>query len=425
MASSFTIVNNTPLSAAALSIINHTSDNIISVEETQTPTSSIHTKWELRIVIQENGIISTFIYECHVDTNSTAPIQYSLFPRVISSAPPVQMNAPASMPAMHQKTGAVANSAISTVSSPTVMQFGNYHVQTTPYHNCNLHLAHNAEGQPVLCRLIRGNDANALARFNSREGPALFALRAATLGNNCPCLVRILEQIDNPDTADKLVVFQNLISGYQFTRLSLLMQQNPTGFQEQFAMSLFVRIAHAVMECHNAGVCVRDITPQRIFVYRHQVDGNIRISTVLADLSQAMVVPASGIISDRSGTPAYVAPEIMQHASYNAYYADAWSLGVLLHVLLTGHLPWPTSVTPSQLLFMITGVTPTINLLDNIHVSQEARALVAGLMNRNLNQRITVANAINSAAAILSIPANFTTNATDDNKDKDPSSGAN
>jgi MAP/microtubule affinity-regulating kinase len=203
------------------------------------------------------------------------------------------------------------------------------------------------------------------------------------------------------------------------------MQQNPTGLQEQFAMSLFVRIAHAVMDCHNAGVCVRDITPRRIFVYRIQVDGQTRISTVLADLSQAMVVPASGMISDRSGTPAYVAPEIMQYASYNAYYADAWSLGVLLHVLLTGHLPWPTSVTPSQLLFMITGVTPTINLLDNIHVSQEARALVAGLMNRNLNQRITVANAINSAAAILSIPANFTTNATDDNKDKDPSSGAN
>jgi hypothetical protein len=69
-------------------------------------------------------------------------------------------------------------------------------------------------------------------------------------------------------------------------------------------------------------------------------------------------------------------------------------------------------------------VTPTINLLDNIHVSQEARALVAGLMNRNLGQRITVANAINSAAAILSIPANFTANATY-NKDKDPSSGAN
>jgi serine/threonine protein kinase len=326
------------------------------------------------------------------------------------------MNAPASMPVMHQQTGAVS-------IPPTVIQFGNYQVQTTPYYNCNLHLAHNTEGQPVLCRLIRGNDANALARFNSREGPALFALRAAALGNICPCLVRILEQIDNPDTGDKLVVFQNLISGYQFTRLSLLMQQNPTGFQEQFAMSVFLQIAHAVMECHNAGVCVRDITPNSIFVYRHQVDGNIRISTVLADLSQAMVVPASGMISDRRGIPAYVSPEILQHASYNGYYADAWALGVLLHVLLTGRLPWPTSVTPAQLLFMITGATPTINLLDNIHVSQEARALVAGLMNRNLEQRLTVVNAIRSAAAILSMQYNLAVNATE-NKDKDPSSGA-
>ena len=42
----------------------------------------------------------------------------------------------------------------------------------------------------------------------------------------------------------------------------------------------------------------------------------------------------SGVMATACGTPGYVAPEILQGHPYS-FACDIWSLGCLLHVLLT------------------------------------------------------------------------------------------
>lgn len=48
-------------------------------------------------------------------------------------------------------------------------------------------------------------------------------------------------------------------------------------------------------------------------------------------------------LTDITGTPEYMAPEVLM--GYYGPEADWWSLGVLLHIMLTGELPFWQSKT--------------------------------------------------------------------------------
>jgi len=41
-------------------------------------------------------------------------------------------------------------------------------------------------------------------------------------------------------------------------------------------------------------------------------------------------------ITDGSGTPTYMAPEVLSEKPYDPYAADIWSLGILLFTFLNG-----------------------------------------------------------------------------------------
>ncbi len=43
------------------------------------------------------------------------------------------------------------------------------------------------------------------------------------------------------------------------------------------------------------------------------------------------------------GTPTYTAPEVWGQGEYHGKVADVWSLGVTLHVMVFGHLPYPAA----------------------------------------------------------------------------------
>ena len=50
---------------------------------------------------------------------------------------------------------------------------------------------------------------------------------------------------------------------------------------------------------------------------------------------------------EHSGTPAYIAPEIIKDKGYKGFKADLWSAGVVLFTLVCGHLPFEDSNTQS------------------------------------------------------------------------------
>uniref|UniRef100_A0A9L0J3G7 non-specific serine/threonine protein kinase n=1 Tax=Equus asinus TaxID=9793 RepID=A0A9L0J3G7_EQUAS len=62
-------------------------------------------------------------------------------------------------------------------------------------------------------------------------------------------------------------------------------------------------------------------------------------SAKLADFGFCSLVPG-GPLSTFCGIPGYMAPEVMQLQPYAGPPADVWSLGVLLHAMLAGSLPF-------------------------------------------------------------------------------------
>ena len=69
--------------------------------------------------------------------------------------------------------------------------------------------------------------------------------------------------------------------------------------------------------------------------------GNNKIDYTLLkiiDFGASVLKKDDGKISFRFGTPYYIAPEVLQE-SYNEK-CDVWSIGVILHLLLLGQVPF-------------------------------------------------------------------------------------
>ncbi len=101
------------------------------------------------------------------------------------------------------------------------------------------------------------------------------------------------------------------------------------------ACRLAARVAEAVAHAHSRGVLHRDLKPSNILL-----DGP---EPVVTDFGAARGVddPRLTRSGDLLGTPAYMAPELMRGDAKSAGApADVWSLGVILHELLAGRLPF-------------------------------------------------------------------------------------
>lgn len=86
----------------------------------------------------------------------------------------------------------------------------------------------------------------------------------------------------------------------------------------------------------NKLTCVYDLQPENILV---DCKGNIKISDFgLSALSQHL--GNDGLLHTTCGSPNYIAPEILANRGYDGAASDIWSCGVILYVMLTGHLPF-------------------------------------------------------------------------------------
>ena len=60
----------------------------------------------------------------------------------------------------------------------------------------------------------------------------------------------------------------------------------------------------------------------------------------MCDFGVGRIVKPGEKITDQCGTPAYIAPEILEDQGYYGFAVDIWSSGVVLFAMLYGTVPF-------------------------------------------------------------------------------------
>lgn len=60
----------------------------------------------------------------------------------------------------------------------------------------------------------------------------------------------------------------------------------------------------------------------------------------LCDFGVSKILKPDMLVTEQCGTPAYIAPEIIEDAGYKGTFVDIWSLGVLLYAMVCGAVPF-------------------------------------------------------------------------------------
>jgi eukaryotic-like serine/threonine-protein kinase len=96
----------------------------------------------------------------------------------------------------------------------------------------------------------------------------------------------------------------------------------------------------AVSEAHSYGIIHRDLKPANLFLAREGSETVLKV----VDFGISKVASDDGIRLTQTqsafGTPLYMAPESVRSAKLADERTDVWALGVILHELVTGHVPF-------------------------------------------------------------------------------------
>lgn len=141
---------------------------------------------------------------------------------------------------------------------------------------------------------------------------------------------------------------------------------------------IFAQIFLAVLYMHHLQVAHIDISLDNVMVAKN---GNVK----LVDFGLAKIVDENGLFESSSGKPDYVPPEIGKMTS--AYKWDSFTLGVTLGsaFLRHGMFSGVFSKRKAEVAWFLK------NLGDYLG---DAKTLVAGLLNVNVDERLSVAQAI-------------------------------
>mmetsp|Transcript_15219 Transcript_15219/g.2535 ORF Transcript_15219/g.2535 Transcript_15219/m.2535 type:complete len:120 (-) Transcript_15219:133-492(-) len=94
------------------------------------------------------------------------------------------------------------------------------------------------------------------------------------------------------------------------------------------------QLMSAITYCHRAGIVHRDLKPENLLLENDRDDALLKV----IDFGESMKVSPKEIMTKRTGTAYYIAPEVLQ-GKYNDR-CDVWSCGVILFVMLSGKPPF-------------------------------------------------------------------------------------
>ncbi|KAG1972135.1 calcium/calmodulin-dependent protein kinase type 1B isoform c [Pimephales promelas] len=132
------------------------------------------------------------------------------------------------------------------------------------------------------------------------------------------------------ETPTKLYLVMTLLTGGEL--LDRILERG--SYTEKDASRVISQVLQAVKYLHQLGVVHRDLKPENLLYETPLEDSKI----VISDFGLSKM-EEQGTLSTACGTPAYVAPELLQQKTYGKE-VDLWAIGVITFILLCGYPPF-------------------------------------------------------------------------------------
>jgi len=123
------------------------------------------------------------------------------------------------------------------------------------------------------------------------------------------------------------------------------------------AVDLLLQACAALSVVHPLGVVHRDLKPANLFLAENS-DGSVGVKVIDFGISKLAESAPQGQVSTITGavfgTPSYMSPEQIRSSKHVDARSDIWSLGVILHEMLSGRLPFHGKSVSGQLACILT-----------------------------------------------------------------------
>ncbi|CAF1197066.1 unnamed protein product [Didymodactylos carnosus] len=187
------------------------------------------------------------------------------------------------------------------------------------------------------------------------------------------CLFMVFEYMDGADLCFEIE--KRAIAGFVYS--------------EAVASHYMRQVFEAVRYIHDHSIIHRDLKPHCVLLSSKENAAPVK----LGGFGVAIQLPECGYISaGRIGTPAFMAPEVVNRESSFGKPVDMWSCGVMLYVLLTGNLPF--AGTRNRVFEMIAKGKASMEGHQWEQISDSAKDLVTRLLCISPNDRITIKDAL-------------------------------
>ncbi|CAM9553372.1 unnamed protein product, partial [Heterosigma akashiwo] len=191
-----------------------------------------------------------------------------------------------------------------------------------------------------------------------------------------PNVARFIEVLSS---RTKICIVLEMVTGGEL--LDKIADEYEGRFSEDKARFYFRQLLAGVEYCHARRGHHLNLRPDSLLLDK---DGNLkilyfRLSALCSNESD------EGLLQNTSGTPNYVAPEVLTGRGYDGQKADLWTCGVILYALLAGFLPFDES-SQSRLFKKITAA----DFSYPPWFSQEVRRLLGQIMTSGVGSRLAI-----------------------------------
>ncbi|XP_006625478.1 calcium/calmodulin-dependent protein kinase type 1B isoform X1 [Lepisosteus oculatus] len=185
------------------------------------------------------------------------------------------------------------------------------------------------------------------------------------------------------ETPSQLYLVMTLVTGGEL--LDRILERGM--YTERDASHVIRQVLDAVQYLHELGIVHRDLKPENLLYDTPFEDSKI----VISDFGLSKM-EEQGALSTACGTPAYVAPELLEQKTYGKE-VDLWAVGVISYILLCGYPPFYDE-NDTKLYQQIVKAEYEFDSPYWDDISESAKDFISHLLQRDPEKRFTCEQAL-------------------------------